>query len=200
MLEEEQDRKIIISTNIDSSVAGSVIEFIDSVNEYDRRMMSELKLYEPEPITMIINSVGGEAYAGFAIIGAMEMSETPIITVGLGLVASVALGIFVSGDYKIAHRLARMMYHSVSYGQEGKIRDHEEYHNEAKLIQSMYNDLFEDTKLTTELMSDVIKNKSDYYFSGEEAVELGIADSLAKKADKFFSFVKKDEEEAIESE
>ncbi|MFZ7763749.1 ATP-dependent Clp protease proteolytic subunit [Bacillus licheniformis] len=46
---------------------------------------------------IFINSVGGSATAGFAIIGAMELSAVPIIAYGMGLVASMALEFLLQG-------------------------------------------------------------------------------------------------------
>lgn len=177
MNQEVVSRQIIISSPIDSVVAESVIAQIMDINNFDEQM-SVVSTYTPEPIEMIINSGGGSATDGFAIIGAMEMSETPIVTIGLGIVGSMALGIFVSGDVKIIHRYTRLMYHSVSYGVMGNIQDHEDGHKEADVLQQMYNDLFRNTKITPDKMRDIRDRKADFFFSGKEAVKLGVADEV----------------------
>src|SRR5690606_38164216 len=118
-------RKIIISSPINNLVANDVVAQIMDINDFDEQM-SIVSTYQPKPIEMFINSPGGNVTDGFAIIGAMEMSETPIITYGMGLVASMALGIFVKGDVRIAHRYTRFMYHSIGYGEMGYIQDHED--------------------------------------------------------------------------
>lgn len=177
------DRKIVISCPIDSDVAGQVVSQIMAINDYDKQM-SVVSTYEPQPIELFINSGGGGATDGFAIIGAMEMSETPIITYGLGMVGSMALGIFVKGDVRIAHRYTRFMLHSVAYGGGGFIQDHEDSLVEADILQRMYNDLFRDTKITKEMMKEIRKEKRDFFFSGKEAVELGVADDVMLKPEK----------------
>lgn len=48
-------------------------------------------------IQMIINSSGGSCPAGFAIIDIMEWSRLPIYTTGIGLLASMALLVFMTG-------------------------------------------------------------------------------------------------------
>lgn len=183
MQQENLSRKIIISSHIDQNVASQVIGHILDINEFDSQM-SVVNTYEPQPIELFINSGGGSATDGFAIIGAMEMSETPIITYGLGIVASMALGIFNKGDYRIAHRYTRFMYHSVSYGEIGHIQDHEDSLEETKLIQRMYDDLFKDTKITRDKMNEIKKGKYNFFFSGKEAVELGVADEVILKPEK----------------
>ena len=112
-MSEQVNRKIIISQQINSELAERVVSQIIDINNYDAQM-AVVNTYEPEPIEIFINSGGGSVTDGFAIIGAMEMSETPIITYGLGQVASMALAIFISGDFRVAHRHVRMMFHSVA--------------------------------------------------------------------------------------
>jgi len=178
--QSQSSRKIIISREIDNQVANQVISAIAEINEYDDQM-SALTTYKPEPIEIIINSHGGTATDGFAIIGAMDASQTPIVTYGFGIVASMALGIFAKGDYRISSEYTRFMYHSLSYGLQGFIKDHEDYRKETNVLQKMYNDLFKDTKLTQKIMDDVRHKKIDFYFSAKRAVELGFVDYIIEK-------------------
>lgn len=181
MLQQEMvDRKIVISQVIDETVAERVISQIMEINDFDAQA-SVISTYEPQPIEIFINSAGGSATAGFAIIGAMEMSATPIIAYGLGIVASVALAIFMSADVRIAHRLARFMYHSVAYGAEGFINDHEEALKEANISQKIYDSIFEGTKITKEQMIAIRNKKSDFFFGAKQAVKLGIAHQVLEK-------------------
>lgn len=193
----EISRKIIISEPIGDRLAGDVIAHIMAINDFDEQM-SIVSTYTPEPIEMFINSGGGSVSAGFAIIGAMEMSETPIITIGVGIIASMALGIFVAGDVRIAHRFARFMFHGVQYGEEGFAKDHEDSLKEVKNIQNMYNSLFLDrTKFTEEMMLDISDRKKNYFFSGKKAVKFGIADELMLKPEPKIQAVTEEEYQAL---
>lgn len=184
MTELAPSRKIIISNFITDELAEHVISQIIEINDYDRQMSQLLKVYTPEPIEMYINSGGGSASAGFAIVAAMEMSETSIVTYGIGIVASMALGIFVCGDQRIAHRFTRFMYHSVSYGGEGMLKDHHDGLQESSTIQEMYDSLFlEETGITREQMDEIYEKKSNFFFSGKKAVELGVAHSVIGKTE-----------------
>jgi ATP-dependent Clp protease, protease subunit len=196
---QELGRKIIISSQIDEHVAERVIDHIMAINDFDEQM-NALKDYQPEPIEMFINSGGGSATDGFAIISAMEMSETPIITYGLGIVASMALGIFVKGDVRIASRHTRFMYHSVAYGSTGYIKDHEDGIDEADKLQRMYNNLFVEgeTNITKEMMADIREKKSNFFFSGKEAVKLGVADEVMLKPEKKFELVTEEQVKSLQ--
>ncbi|AYP68287.1 ATP-dependent protease [Bacillus phage vB_BcoS-136] len=189
----EPSRKIVISTGINNEVASEVIARIIEINDLDAERAGALTNYQPEPIEIFINSGGGSATDGFAIIGAMEMCDTPIITYGLGIVASMALGIFVKGDVKIAHRYTRFMWHTVGYGAMGYIKDHEDSHKEADILQRMYNDLFKDTKITKDMINDIREKKSDFFFSGKEAVKLGVADEVLLKPEKKYGLMTEEE-------
>lgn len=197
-------RKIIIAEPITDHLAGRVIEHIMEINDYDAHMAQTIAgvkgTYEPEPIEMFITSGGGSAHAGNAIIGAMEMSETPIVTYGLGIVASMALAIFVAGDIRIAHRLCRFMYHSVAYGEDGALQDHIDGVKEVTVIQDMYNSLFKKTKLTKEMMAEISEKRQNYFFSGKTAVKLGVADDVIKKPEPKFETVSEEEFQIIMDE
>ena len=202
MMEQEFiNRKIIISQFITDALAGDVIAMLLAIDDYDVRMAQTFNNYKPEPIEIFINSGGGSATAGNAIITAMEMVDTPIITYGVGMVASMALAIFISGDIRIASRLARFMYHSVSYGAEGNIKDHEDSMKEANILQDYYNDIFLDkTKFTKEMMERIREKKKDFFFSGSKAVKLGVADEMLEKPEKKFELLTEEEVKQLEKE
>lgn len=190
----EPSRKIVISTDINEKLAQEIIEQIMEINDFDGQRVENLVNYEPQPIEMFINSVGGNCTDGFAIIGAMEMSDTPIITYGMGVVASMALAIFIAGDIRVAHRYCRFMYHSISYGMIGHITDHEDMAKEADLLQRMYNSLvFDKTKLSKQKLDEIRAMKKDYYFSGKDAVKMGVADKVLLKPEKKIQLLTEEE-------
>lgn len=176
------NRKIIISEHITDQLADRVIEHLLVISDYDDKMASELQNYSPEPIEIFINSGGGSATAGFAIISAMEMCSTPIVTYGMGIVASMALAIFVAGDIRIAHRFCRFMFHQVQYGEEGTLQDHMDSVKEVSVIQEMYIGLMtENTEFPVELMTEICEKKKNYFFSGNKAVKYGVAHEVMLK-------------------
>ena len=52
----------------------------------------------PNELTLVINSPGGSLHDAFALIDIMKGSQIPIRTIGLGLVASAGLLIFMAGE------------------------------------------------------------------------------------------------------
>lgn len=189
---QEPSRQILISDGIDNVLAKDIMEQIIAINDLDD---ARSEVYDAtgqpiynraeHPIEIFINSGGGSVTDGFAIISAMEMCNTPIVTYATGLVASMALAIFVAGDIRIAHRHARLMYHSLAYGMLGHIKDHEQQIEEADVLQRMYNSLMlERTDFPKEKMDEVRNHKYDYYFSAKEAKRLGVAHEYMTKPQK----------------
>ena len=196
---QELNRTIVISEDIDAVIAKEVITQIMAINQYDQTLEDSMRNYQPEPIELVINSNGGSATDGFAIIGAMELSTTPIITYGFGSIASMALAIFLAGDVRISARHTRFMYHSVSYGIGGHITDHEEQLKEANILNKMYDEMMlENTSLTEEKLAEVRKFKTDFFLSANEAKELGFVHEVMNKPEK--RIVLQEEESAEQSE
>lgn len=181
----EVSRHITISSEINEHMAREFISQLNEINQTDLERKLTIINYKPQPIQVYINSGGGSVTDGFAIISAMEMSETPIITYGMGLVASMALAIFVAGDIRVASRFTRFMYHSISYGMMGHITEHEEMREEADVLQRMYDALmFEKTSLTKDQLKKIREMKENFYFGAVKAKKQGIADEIIDKPDK----------------
>ena len=194
----EPSRNIIISDEINERTALEVINHITEINQLDFERKLSVVGYKPMPISIYINSGGGSVTDGFAIIGAMEMSDTPVITYGMGLVASMALAIFVAGDIRLAHRHTRFMYHSIAYGMMGHIKDHEEMREEADVLQKMYNSLIhEKSEMTADQLAEIREMKTNHYFGAVKATKYGIADEVIDRPEKRLELPTEEEAEAI---
>ena len=106
-------RNLVLSGEISEESAKKIIQHISDINEDDFGKDNRT------PIQLKINSIGGSMYDGFAIIGAIDSSETPVYTYGYGAIMSMALPILISGHKRFAHPLTTFMYHecldSMSY-------------------------------------------------------------------------------------
>jgi ATP-dependent Clp protease, protease subunit len=94
---EDQFRSIILSNDIDNESVEEVIQFILDANEYDDEQDSVSKDFERKPIKLVVNSFGGVIYDGFALIGVIKTSRTPIHTYCYGYAMSMGLPIFAAG-------------------------------------------------------------------------------------------------------
>jgi ATP-dependent Clp protease protease subunit len=177
---ENPSRTIILCGEVDDNTVYDLMEMICDINEYDDENEDNVRDYERKPIKMIINSFGGSVYDGFALIGVMENSKTPIHTYCYGSAMSMALLILVSGHKRFGHRLATFMYHecldSPAYDKLATLKENLE---ETKRIMKVYDDqLLSKTKLKRKQIEDTKKIKLDWYMSPEEALSYKVIDQI----------------------
>lgn len=131
-------------------------------------------------VQMVINSPGGTCTAGFSIIDIMEWSKIPIYTTGIGMIASMGLIIFMTGEkgHRVVTPRTSILSHRFSGGNFGNHsqlianRREEDMLHERILDHYMnYSNIKDRKKLEKYLLRDV-----DTWLSTEEALELGIVD------------------------
>jgi ATP-dependent Clp protease, protease subunit len=134
---------------------------------------------ELDHITMIINSPGGFVNAGFSVIDTIEGSKIPVHTVGLGLIASMGLNLFITG--KKGSRVLTPNTMVISHQWSG-VR----YGKEHELIASQKRDSIvtdmilrhykKHTGLSEKDIRKYLLPESDVYLTSKEAKKLGICD------------------------
>ncbi len=163
---------IFISGSINGAAAERICQDIIRIN-----------LERPtDHIQMIINSGGGDISAGFAIIDMMEWSSLPVYTTGLGLVASMALGIFMSGHkgHRILTPRTSLLSHrffSISAGNHSELiarRKEEDFLHE-RLIEHY---IAHSNIQTKEEVEAILLRDVDTWLTPEEAIGYGIADNV----------------------
>jgi ATP-dependent Clp protease protease subunit len=131
-------------------------------------------------IQMIINSPGGTCAAGFSIIDIMEWSSIPIFTTGIGMVASMALIIFMTGDTgrRVLTSRTSILSHrftGASFGNHSQLiagrKEEDMAHDRVIQHYLTYSAVKDRTELEKYLLRDV-----DTWLTPEEAVQLGLAD------------------------
>lgn len=110
-----EDRIIFLGDAIDSAVANTVIAQLLFLEKADPK----------KPITLYINSPGGHVTAGLAIYDTMQYIKPDVITVSVGLSASMGSVILAGGAkgkrYALKH--AEIMIHQPLGGAEGQATD-----------------------------------------------------------------------------
>jgi len=168
-------RNLVLSGEISEESAQNIIQHISDINEDDFGKEERL------PIQLKINSLGGSMYDGFAIIGAIESSETPVYTYGYGAIMSMALPILVSGVKRFAHPLTTFMYHECldTFGHYEKVSILKENLEESERVMEMYDDhILNKTSFTKKQLDKVKKGKFDWYFDINEAIKYKVIDQV----------------------
>jgi len=163
--------------------------FMDEVTNETIKPVIEWILHEnyvvknkKKELLLMICSDGGELSSAFALIDTMRSSHIPIKTVGLGLIASSGLLIFISGakGRRILTPNTSILSHQFSAGSEGKSHELFATVREFELINKR---LIEHYRLCTGLDTDTITARllpaQDVWLDHESALELNICDSVS---------------------
>lgn len=163
---------IYISGAINGGIAETVCKQIIEYN-----IKSEIN-----QIQMVINSPGGSCPAGFSIIDIMEWSRIPIYTTGIGMIASMGLLIFMTGQKgrRVITPRTSILSHRFSafnFGNHSQLiagRKEEDLEHERILQHYLtYSNIKDKDELEKYLLRDV-----DTWLSPDEAIQHGLADVI----------------------
>ena len=132
-------------------------------------------------LQFLICSNGGDVPPCFALIDVMRGSSIPIHTVGLGVIASCGLLLFIAGEkgHRILTPNTSVLSHQYSWSNWGK--EHElfaqvkEFELSTKRMLDHYKKC---TGLSEEDVREHLLPPEDVWLSGKEAKKLGICDSI----------------------
>lgn len=150
-----------------------IIEWILAANLSWKKNQKEL--------TLAICSPGGDLNACFALIDVMQGSRIPIRTVGMGMIASCGLLMFISGTKgkRILTPNTSILSHQYSWGSYGK--EHELFATvrEYELTtERMVNHYKKCTGLDDSKIREKLLPPSDVWLDAKEARKLGICDHI----------------------
>ena len=155
----------------------------DMANEICAKILLLAAEDSNKDIFLYINSPGGSITAGMAIYDTMQYVPNDIVTVGIGMCASMGQFLLSSGTKgkRYATPNARGMLHQPHGGFGGTASD---IQTQAQLIVSMKRQLASITaeqtgKTVEQVMAD---GDRDRWFSAEEALEYGFIDHIQKFA------------------
>ena len=92
-----------------------IVKWILHFNREDKSIPKE----ERKPIYVLINSPGGDLYATFSCMDVMLASETPIVTVNMGMAMSGGFLLLLAGEKRYALNHSTAMYHNGDAGFHG---------------------------------------------------------------------------------
>ncbi|MDT0160286.1 ATP-dependent Clp protease proteolytic subunit [Bacillus sp. AG4(2022)] len=174
-IENAKERRLILNEEIDSQIYDTIAMQIKKFNKEDEGKAIE----DRQPIELHINSVGGSVYDGFGLISVILASKTPVHGFCDGYVMSMGFAIYAACHVRFAGQFSNFMYHEVSTMSFGKNTEIEEVTKENRRLQKMYDKLITDrTELKQNKLNSVKKNKKDWFFGVEEALENGLVHKI----------------------
>ena len=167
-----ESRTVIISGQTDSQLAQKVIQQLILLDHADAKTR----------ITLLINSPGGEVFSGFAIFDTARFIAAPILTVVVGLAASMGsiLALAAPKGSRYATPNAKFLIHQpLLMGYQGRAIDLEIQAKEIlkdrdRIIRLYAESTGRDPK---DISHDIDRDK---WMTAEEALDYGLVDRIVK--------------------
>ena len=163
-----KSRTILVSGTVDQDLAEKVITQLFILNNDSH-----------DPIRVVITSPGGHVDSGYAIHDVMRCIESPVITIGAGWVASIAVPILFGGDKGKRYSLpnTRYLLHQPSGGAGGQASDIRIEAQEILKIRERINKLISDE--TGQPVEKIAKDSDrNFWMNAEEALAYGLVSKI----------------------
>lgn len=132
---------------------------------------------EDKPVTVLVNSPGGDMFEGLAIYNLLREHKGEVTVKVLGLAASAASVIAMAGDNIQVARAGFLMIHNAWIMVAGNRHDMREYADYLEPFDRSMADLYSArTGIEFKVMQKIMDAES--WIGGSDAVEQGFADSL----------------------
>lgn len=136
-----------------------------------------LNLISNDPITIVMNSGGGDVDSGYGIFDLIKASRSPVTIQVIGQASSMAMIILQAATVRQAYPFSRFMLHDGSLSADGNTRDVE------ALIEFNKIDRFRAYKIFQNRTGRPIsywnrRLQKDYFLTAEQALEEGLIDEI----------------------
>lgn len=166
-----KSRTVLLSKEVSSQTAKLIIEQLLVLEAEDSE----------SPITLILNSPGGEVHSGFAIYDIIKFLRSPVRIVCAGLTASIATIILIAvpRERRFALPNARLLIHQPLFQGSvyGAASDLEITANEILKTKDLINSLIaQETGNTFEKVA--ADTERDFWLSAKEALDYGLVGKI----------------------
>jgi len=169
-----RNRIVFLGTPINDQVANVIVAQLLWLNQEDTE----------RDIQMFINSPGGVINAGLAIYDVMQYIQAPVMTIAVGLAASMGTILLTAGakGKRLALPNSTIHLHQPMGGVQGQAADIEIEAREILRMRDLLNSIL---KRHTKLDDEHIAKYTDrnFYMTPEIAVELGVIDEVVRPSD-----------------
>jgi len=167
-----RERIIFLGRDVDDELANQIIA-----------VMLYLDSEDPgKDIYLYINSPGGMVTSGMAIYDTMQHIKSDVVTICVGLAASMGSFLLAAGTKgkRLALPHSRIMIHQPSGGTRGQATDIEIEAREILRIRHQLNNIY--AERTGQPLAKIEKDMDrDFFMSAEEAKEYGLIDRVIEE-------------------
>lgn len=167
------DRVIILAGEIGDNVIDDCILYILKWNKEDINIPIEKR----KKIRFYLSSVGGSTFSANMLIDVISQSETPIVGVGLDIVASAAYLIYLACHERIAFINTAFLQHEgdVEYGNSrSKFKQTTDFFDSMEVRAKEF--ILSRTNMTEEFYDSVYEK--ELWMNSDKAKELGVIDKI----------------------
>ncbi|HEY9847209.1 MAG TPA: ATP-dependent Clp protease proteolytic subunit [Candidatus Caenarcaniphilales bacterium] len=167
-----RERIIFLGKEVDDEISNQIVA-----------VMLYLDSEDPgKDIVLYINSPGGSVTAGMAIYDTMQHIKSDVVTICVGLAASMGSFLLAAGakGKRLALPHSRIMIHQPSGGTRGQATDIEIEAREILRIRRQLNQIYADR--TGQTLEKIEKDMDrDFFMSSQEAKEYGLVDRVIEE-------------------
>lgn len=163
-----------------------IVFLSDEINDINANMIVAQLLYldslNSNDIFLYINSPGGSVTSGLSIYDTINYIESNVITIGIGLCASMGAFLLSSGNKRLALPNCEIMIHEPLGGASGPATNIKIQTERLLKIKNKLNKIL--AKNTKKSVKDIEKDTNkDYYMNAYEAKKYGLIDDIIKNKD-----------------
>ena len=164
-----EDRIIFITGEINDSLCNNVVAQLLYLESQDNK----------KDISLYINSPGGVAQSGLAILDTMQYISAPVSTICIGMCASASALLLAGGAagkrFILPH--SKVMIHQPSGGASGQATDVQLHAQWLLRTKNKMNALM--SEMTGQPLEKIQQDvERDYFMTAEEALKYGIIDQI----------------------
>ncbi len=168
-----RSRKLFFTEEVTPESSNELIQYLICLEEKD----------EKEPITIYINSPGGEVVSGLAAYDTIRTLKCPVNTVCIGTAASMGSILFLAGEKRSMLPHTKIMIHDPLISGLSGSKKALELEKEAK-------QLLETREVIGKIIAErsgrkirevYAKTKEDCFLTAQEALEFGIATEIVER-------------------
>jgi len=167
-----RERIIFLSEEVNDNIANAIVAYLLYLDSDDNS----------KPIYLYINSPGGSVTAGMAIYDTMQHIKSEVITICVGLAASMGAFLLAAGSpgKRMALPHARIMIHQPLGGARGQATDIEIEAKEVVRIKQTLNEML--AKHTGKTLEEIERDTDrDNFMSAPQAMDYGLIDRVIEE-------------------
>ena len=166
---------------MDLSVDATVLEYVRLIVRWNMEDFGKPQEAR-KPIKILLFNYGGNFDLEWALIDAIETSQTPVWTVNMGICASAAADLFMAGKRRLMMPNAKLMIHQGAAGFEGDAQKvFDQTKNYMAQLDKIKKFILDHTEITTKTFNKYINN--DWWLTAEECLKYKACDQIIETLD-----------------